>query len=71
MFAAIRKTSAWPLPVQFTCTIAVIMGAFFTEFPLEERGNGTPFTLFITCVCMITILFGRPSGFLAVAFLRR
>jgi two-component system, sensor histidine kinase PdtaS len=67
MFAAIRKTSAWSLPVQFTCTIAVVVGAFFTEFPLEERGNGTPFTLFITCICMITILFGRPSGFLAVA----
>ena len=67
MFAAIRKTSGWPLPVQFACALAVIAGAFFTEFPLEERGNGTPFTLFVTCVCMITILFGRPSGFLAVA----
>jgi two-component system, sensor histidine kinase PdtaS len=67
MFAAIRKTSAWPLPIQFTCTIAVIMGAFLAEFPLEEKGNGTPFTLFVTCVCMITILFGRPSGFFAVA----
>ena len=67
MFAAIRKTSAWPLAVQFVCTLAVIAGAFFTEFPLEEKGFGTPFTLFITCVCIITLLFGRPSGFLAVA----
>jgi two-component sensor histidine kinase len=67
MFAAIRKTSAWPLPVQFACTIAAIIGAFFAEFPLEEKGVGTPFTFFITCVCIITLLFGRPSGFLAVA----
>ena len=67
MFAAIRTTSAWPLPVQFVCTVAIIFAAFFTEFPLEEKGLGTPFTLFITCVCIITVLFGRPAGFLAVA----
>jgi two-component system, sensor histidine kinase PdtaS len=67
MFAVIRKTSAWPLPIQFACTIAVIISAFFAEFPLEEKGIGTPFTFFITCVCIITLLFGRPSGFLAVA----
>jgi two-component sensor histidine kinase len=67
MLAAIRKTSAWPLAVQFACTLAVIGGAFATEFPLEEKGFGTPFTLFITCVCAITLLFGRRSGFLAVA----
>jgi two-component system, sensor histidine kinase PdtaS len=67
MFAVIRKTSAWPLPIQFACTIAVIISAFFAEFPLEEKGIGTPFTFFLACVCIITLLFGRPSGFLAVA----
>jgi two-component system, sensor histidine kinase PdtaS len=67
MLAAIRKTSAWPLAAQFACTLAVITGAFFMEFPLEEKGVGTPFTLFLSCVCIITLLFGRPSGFLAVA----
>jgi K+-sensing histidine kinase KdpD len=67
MFTAIRKTSAWPLPVQFACTIAIILSAFALEFPLEEKGFGTPFTLFLTCVCMVTVLFGRRAGFLAVA----
>jgi len=37
------------------------------EFPLEEKDVGTPFTCFITCVSIITVLFGRRSGFLAVA----
>jgi two-component sensor histidine kinase len=67
MFAAIRKTSAWPLPVQLVASVALILAAFFFEFPLEEKGVGTPFTLFITCVCVITVLFGRPAGFFTVA----
>jgi len=67
MFSAIRKTSAWPPSVQFACTITIILGAFALEFPLEEKGFGTPFTLFVTCICMVTVLFGRRAAFLAVA----
>ncbi len=67
MFSVIRKTSAWPLLLRLACTIAVILVAFAIEFPLEEKGSGTPFTCFITCVCMLTVFFGRPAGFLAVA----
>jgi two-component system, sensor histidine kinase PdtaS len=67
MFSIIRKTSAWPLSLRFACTIAVILVAFAIEFPLEEKGSGTPFTCFITCVCMVAVFFGRPAGFLAVA----
>ena len=39
MLAAIRKTSAWPLPIQFACTLAVIAGAFFAEFPLKRKAS--------------------------------
>ena len=67
MFSAIRKTSAWPLALQFAFTISLILVAFVLEFPLEEKGLGTPFTLFLTCVCLVTVLFGRRAGFLAVA----
>lgn len=67
MFSAIRKTSAWPLALQFALTISLILVAFVLEFPLEEKGLGTPFTLFLTCVCLVTVLFGRRAGFLAVA----
>jgi two-component sensor histidine kinase len=67
MFGVIRKTSAWPLWLRLACTVAVILVAFAAEFPLEEKGSGTPFTCFITCVCMLTIFLGRPAGFLAVA----
>jgi len=66
MFSVIRKTSAWPLSLRFACTVAVILIAFAMEFPLEEKGSGTPFTCFMTCVCMLTIFFGRPAGFLAI-----
>lgn len=67
MFSAVRKTSAWPLALQFAFTISLILVAFVLEFPLEEKGFGTPFTLFLTCVCLVTVLFGRRAGFLGVA----
>jgi two-component sensor histidine kinase len=67
MVAAIRRTSTWPLVLQVTCTIAAIVGVFLIQFPLEEKGFGVPFALFLACVFMVTLMFGRRAGLLAVA----
>ncbi len=66
MVIAIRKVSAWPLAAQFVCTLAAVIGAFLLQFPLEEKGFGVPFALFLGCVFMVALMFGRASGFLAV-----
>lgn len=67
MVTTIRKASTWPLAARFACALASIIGAFLMQFPLEEKGFGVPFALFLACVFMIALMFGRPSGFLAVA----
>lgn len=67
MVIAIRKASAWPLAAQFACTLAAVIGVFLLQFPLEEKGFGVPFALFLACVFIMALMFGRPSGFLAVA----
>lgn len=67
MVTAIRKASTWPLAAQFACTLAAVIGVFVLQFPLEERGFGVPFALFLACVFMVALVFGRRTGFLAVA----
>ena len=67
MVTAIRNTSAWPLVLQFACTLMAIIGVFLIQFPLEEKGFGVPFALFLACVFMVALMFGRRSGFLSVA----
>ena len=67
MVTAIRSTAAWPLILQFACTLVAIVGVFLIQFPLEEKGFGVPFALFLACVFMMALMFGRASGFLAVA----
>jgi two-component sensor histidine kinase len=67
MVTAIRNTSAWPLATQFACTIVIIISGFLAQFPLDAKGFGHPFALFLACVFMVSLMFGRPSGILAVA----
>jgi len=67
MVTAIRKASTWPLAAQFACTLTAVIGVFVLQFPLEERGFGVPFALFLACVFMVALVFGRRTGFLAVA----
>ena len=67
MVPAIRKTSAWPLVVQFVFTLVVIGCGFLIQYPLGAQGVGYPFVSFLTCVFIVALMFGRPSGFLAVA----
>ena len=35
--------------------------------PARLKGFGHPFALFLSCVFMVALMFGRPSGFFAVA----
>ena len=67
MVTAIRKTSAWPLAAQLAFTFVATVGVFLIQFPLNSKGFGHPFALFLSCVFMVALMFGRPSGFLAVA----
>ena len=67
MVTAIRKTSAWPLAAQLACTLVATVGVFLIQFPLHSKGFGHPFALFLSCVFMVALMFGRPSGFFAVA----
>ena len=67
MVTAIRKTSAWSLVVQFAFTLVVLGCAFLIQYSLGAKGVGYPFVSFLTCVFIVALMFGRPSGFLAVA----
>ena len=67
MVTAIRRTSTWPLVFQVACTVIAIVGVFLIQFPLEEKGFGVPFALFLACVFMVALMFGRRAGLLAVA----
>ena len=67
MVTAIRKTSAWPLAAQLACTLVATVGVFLIQFPLNSKGFGHPFALFLSCVFMVALMFGRLSGFFAVA----
>ena len=67
MVTAIRKTSAWPLAAQLAFTFVATVGVFLIQFPLDSKGFGHPFALFLSCVFMVALMFGRPSGFFAVA----
>ena len=66
MVAAIRITSGWPLPVQFGCTVLLVLASFAAQLPLESKGFADPFALFLTSVFIVALLFGRASGMLAV-----
>ncbi len=66
MVTAIRKASAWPAAAQFVCTVAATISVFLVQFPLDSKGYGHPFALFLSCVFMVALMFGRPSGFFAV-----
>ena len=63
----IRLTSDWPLLVKVACTLTVVIGVFLFQFPLEERGFGAPFALFLASAFAISLMFGRLSGFAAAA----
>ena len=66
MVSAIRSTSAWPPILQFACSLAAVIGVFAIQFPLDAKGLGHPFALFLACVFMVALMFGRTSGFFAV-----
>jgi two-component sensor histidine kinase len=66
MVAAIRKTSGWPFPVQFACTILIILAGFVAQLPLESRSFGDPFTVFLAGVFIVALMFGLAAGILAV-----
>ena len=63
----IRLTSDWPLLVKVACALAVVIGVFLFQFPLEERGFGVPFALFLASAFAISLMFGRLTGFAAAA----
>ena len=67
MVTAIRKTSAWPIAAQLACTLVATVGVFLIQFPLDSKGFGHPFALFLACVFMVALMLGRLSGFFAVA----
>ena len=66
MVSAIRSTSAWPPLLHFACSLAAVIGVFAIQFPLDAKGLGHPFALFLACVFMVALMFGRTSGFFAV-----
>ena len=63
----IRLTSDWPLLAKVACALTVVIGVFLFQFPLEERGFGVPFALFLASAFAISLMFGRLSGFAAAA----
>jgi len=68
MVGIIRQTSAWPLAAQSACALVAIVGGFLIQFVLGADGVGHPIVSFLACVFISALMFGRPSGFLAVAF---
>ena len=50
MVTVIRSTSDWPLLAKIACALVVVIGVFLFQFPLEEKGFGVPFALFLASV---------------------
>ncbi len=66
MVSAIRMTSHWPRILQLFCTLIGTAACFLIQLPIESRSFGDPFAVFLACVFMIALLFGRVSGGAAV-----
>jgi two-component sensor histidine kinase len=66
MISAVRATSRWPLAVQLACAILGTLACFIIQLPIEARSFGDPFAVFLACVFIVALLFGRVSGFTAV-----
>ena len=48
------------------CSLVAVLGVFAIQFPLDAKGFGHPFALFLASVFMVALMFGRMSGFFAV-----
>jgi len=66
MLASIQRTSSWPRSIQFTWTAVAVLIALLIQLPLEVKPMGGPFTVFVICVFISTLLFGRRAGWMAV-----
>jgi two-component system, sensor histidine kinase PdtaS len=66
MVSAIRMTSRWPRVVQLLCAVLGTLGCFLIQLPIESRSFGDPFAIFLACVFMTALMFGRLSGGVAV-----
>ena len=66
MLASIQKTSSWPRSIQLTWTAIGILSALLIQMPFEVKPMGGPFTVFVICVFISTLLFGRLAGWMAV-----
>jgi K+-sensing histidine kinase KdpD len=66
MVTAIQKASAWPRLVQLACTAVGIVFGVLVQMPLNSKGIGDPFTVFIALVFVSTLMFGGYCGWLAV-----
>jgi two-component sensor histidine kinase len=67
MVSAIRMTSRWSRVVQLLCAALGTLGCFLIQLPIESRSFGDPFAIFLACVFMMALMFGRLSGGTAVA----
>jgi two-component sensor histidine kinase len=64
--SCIQKTSAWPRSIQFAWTAVGVLIASLIQMPFEVKPLGGPFLVFVICVFLSTLLFGRLAGWLAV-----
>jgi len=67
MVSAIRATSRWPVPIQLICAVAFTLSCLAIQLPIESRSLGDPFAVFLACVFMTALLFGRLAGATGVA----
>jgi two-component system, sensor histidine kinase PdtaS len=66
MLASIQKTSAWSRPIQVAWAANGVLIALLIQLPFEVKPMGGPFTVFVICVFISTLLFGRLAGWMAV-----
>jgi two-component sensor histidine kinase len=66
MLASIQRTSSWPRLIQLAWTAVGVLAAMLVQMPFEVKPLGGPFTVFVICVFISTLLFGRFAGWVAV-----
>jgi two-component sensor histidine kinase len=67
MLALLKATSRFPLWVRVAITGFALCAAYIFQIPLETQVPGEPFLLFFAVLIACTLVFGRNSGFVAVA----
>jgi two-component sensor histidine kinase len=67
MLALLKVTNTFPVWLRVAITCLALSTAYLLQIPIETEVPGEPFLLFFAIVVGCTLVFGRITGFLAVA----